>query len=171
MTQYNQSEEHQFLNGWEGEGEAEDRSAGGVIFRPYTRDGQARFLVALIRRANNWGWDLPKGHPEDHETLQEAAIREVREETGLHAEIVAELGEARYMNGVKRGLIRKSVTYYLMRDTSSPFEAAPVEPKPQPGETYDAAWCDLDGAIPLVHFDNTRAILYRARRLLAKEQF
>ncbi len=156
--------ENKILNGWEGE--AEDRSAGGVVYRAYTRDGQTRYLVALIRRANNWGWDLPKGHPEAAETLEQAAVREVREEAGLKAEVVAELGEARYMNGVKRGLLRKSVTYFLMRDLSSPTEALPIEPTPQPGETQDAAWCDLEGALVLVHFDNTRAILQRARRKL-----
>jgi 8-oxo-dGTP pyrophosphatase MutT (NUDIX family) len=157
-------DEYQLLNGWEGE--AEDRSAGGVVFRPYLREGNSRFMVALIRRSNNWGWDLPKGHPEAHETLEQAAVREVQEETGLHSAIIAELGEARYMNGVKRGLLRKAVRYYLMRDTTSNFDAPIVEPKPQPGETQDAAWCDLDGSIALVHFDNTRAILQRARRWL-----
>lgn len=166
MTNFTVQEEYKLLNEWEGV--ADDRSAGGVVFRPYMRDGQQRYLVALIRRANNWGWDLPKGHPEDHETLREAAIREVYEETGLKAEVISELGEARYLNGAKRGPIRKAVTYYLMRDVSSPFEAPPADPRPQPGETQDAAWCDLEGAIALVLFNNSRAILQRAKNRLYK---
>ena len=62
-------------------------SAGGVVFRPYIRkkDGKPGFLVGLIERSQSGWWDLPKGHLEKGETEEQAAIREVEEESGLNA--------------------------------------------------------------------------------------
>ncbi len=156
------------MGGWQGSLEqAQDRSAGGVIFRPYQKvdEERTRYYVALIARSHTGWWDLPKGHLEDGETDAEAAVREVAEETGLYGEIVVELGESRYMNETRHGALRKVVRWYLMRDTAPDIQP----PVPQPGETQDAIWCDLDDAIPLVYFDNTRAILLKARRYLQQE--
>ena len=155
------------LTGWEGPTEqANDRSAGGVVFRPYIKPGANRphYYVALIARNHTGWWDLPKGHLEEGETEAQAALREVAEETGLSGEIIAELGESRYLNETRSGPLRKAVRWYLMRDLAPEFQP----PIPQPGETQDAIWCDLDDAVPLVYFDNTRIILRRARRYLHK---
>jgi 8-oxo-dGTP pyrophosphatase MutT (NUDIX family) len=163
--------ETNILGGWQGPVEsAQDRSAGGVIFRPYQKEGesQTRYYVALIARNHTGWWDLPKGHLEEGEIDEEAAVREVAEETGLHGEIVAGLGESRYVyvKDARQAPVRKLVRWYLMRDTSEEFK----QPIPQPGETQDAIWCDLNNAIPLVYFDNTRAILRRARRYLQQKR-
>ncbi len=158
-----------FLTGWHGPSElAQDHSAGGVVFRPYQKpgDSRTRYYVALIARNHTGWWDLPKGHLEAGETETEAALREVAEETGLQGEIVTELGESRYVNETRHGSRRKSVRWYLMRDVAPELH----RPTPQPGETQDAIWCDLDDAIPLVYFDNTRIILRRARRYLQQQR-
>src|SRR5256885_1605091 len=67
-------------------------SAGGVVYR-FADDGLG---VLLCGRIADGLWALPKGTPEDNETLEETAAREVREETGLGVDIVEELGTIAY---------------------------------------------------------------------------
>jgi 8-oxo-dGTP pyrophosphatase MutT (NUDIX family) len=63
--------------------------AGGIVFR---RDPDAVRYLAVSARGNNDHWVLPKGHIDPGETPEQAAIREIREETGVRAEIVAPAG-------------------------------------------------------------------------------
>jgi len=77
-------------------------------------------LVALMARFNRGGkleWCIPKGHLEQDETSEQAALREVFEETGLEAQIIQHLGEVNYQfiqDGTK---ISKTVHVYLMQQT------------------------------------------------------
>src|SRR5262245_26605171 len=85
-------------------------SAGGVVVR-----GDEVIVIVRRRRAPNGarGLGLPKGHIDPGETTLEAAEREVREETGVVAEPVRELGEARYWYNRDGQAIPKSVCFYL----------------------------------------------------------
>jgi len=78
--------------------------AGGVVVN-------AAGEVLLIRDRNGY-WVFPKGHIDPGETPEEAARREVREETGIEAEILAPLGVTRYQND--RGETRE-IRWFLMR--------------------------------------------------------
>src|SRR5437764_3071881 len=87
-------------------------SAGGVV----VRDGKVAVIVPTRRAADGSRvLALPKGHVDPGETPLEAAEREVREETGVEAEPVAELGEARYWYRRDGRTIGKRVTFYLFR--------------------------------------------------------
>jgi 8-oxo-dGTP diphosphatase len=84
------------------------RAAGGVVLR---YDHHDRVEIACIYREARGDWTFPKGKLDDGETFEEAAIREVFEETGMHCEIVRFVGATNYTHRKGRP---KIVAYYLM---------------------------------------------------------
>ena len=84
-------------------------SSGGVVYR--VRDGGVE-LVLCGRR--NGLWALPKGTPDPGETLEQTALREVREETGLEVEIEGSLGHIEYWFTLPDERVHKRVHFYLM---------------------------------------------------------
>src|SRR5215213_7925424 len=86
-------------------------SAGGVVLRP----GDDGPEVLLCGRSADNVWALPKGTPEEGETLEETARREVREETGVDAEPEALVGEIKYWFSRPQQGVRffKTVRHYL----------------------------------------------------------
>ena len=82
-------------------------SAGGVVYR--VRDG--RVEIVLVARPVTNLWALPKGTPEAGESIEQTAVREVAEETGLSVELGADLGEVRYTDHRGRP---KVVRYWAM---------------------------------------------------------
>jgi 8-oxo-dGTP pyrophosphatase MutT (NUDIX family) len=91
---------------------AREISAGGVVVR-----GEEFLAIVPTRRGSDGSrvLGLPKGHVDPGETAVQAAEREVREETGIVAEPVQELGEARYWYRRNGRTIGKSVSFYLFR--------------------------------------------------------
>jgi len=87
-----------------------ERSAGGVVVR-----GIEMVAIVPTRRAADGSrvLALPKGHIDRGETPIEAAQREVREETGIVADPLCELGEARYWYRRDGQTIPKSVSFFL----------------------------------------------------------
>jgi len=109
-------------------------SAGGVVLRQMER----RPFVAVVR-VRDQILALPKGHPFGDETPAEAAQREVREETGLDAELVEKLGDVTYwyVRGGQR--VRKVVAFFLFRYLSGNLED-------HDHEVEEALWIPLDEA-------------------------
>lgn len=95
---------------------ASEFSAGGVVLN----DAQEIVVIVPTRRAADGSTvhALPKGHPDGSESPAEAALREVREEAGVEAEIVSSLGEVRYwyQRGGRR--IAKVVEFFMLRYVS-----------------------------------------------------
>src|SRR3972149_6788855 len=101
------------------------RSAGGVVVR---RDAGALQGLLCGRGADRL-WALPKGTPEPGESLEQAAVREVREETGVAVEVAGLVGEIRYWFSRPQEGVRynKTVRHYLLR----PIGGGPSPPDHQ----------------------------------------
>ncbi|MEN9737827.1 MAG: hypothetical protein RJA26_1060, partial [Actinomycetota bacterium] len=72
-------------------------------------------FVLSASRSGRIDWCVPKGHLEGEETREQAAVREVYEETGLEVEILGELGSINYEFSAGPKLIAKTVHHYLFR--------------------------------------------------------
>jgi 8-oxo-dGTP pyrophosphatase MutT (NUDIX family) len=85
-------------------------SAGGVVVRRI----RGRPFVAVVRMRGEV-LALPKGHPDGSESAAAAAQREVREETGVEAELVDKLGDIRYWYARGGERVMKIVSFFLFR--------------------------------------------------------
>lgn len=131
-------------------------SAGGVVVR--TVDGELE--VALVHRRSPRLWALPKGTPDSGETLEETAVRETREETGLEVEIQAPIAAIRYF--FVRGTTRfhKTVHFFLMRATGG-------APEQHDAEFDDVRWVPLHEALALLSHATERSVLEQAAAMVA----
>lgn len=136
-------------------------SSGGVVYR-LNPDGEG-FQFAAVHRARHTDWSLPKGHVEPGETREEAAVREVKEETGLDARIVTPITEVVYYYRRGRGpegvLIHKTVYHYLM-------EAITYEFGPPNWEVSECRWVPLSEAQNVLTYENDREVVRKANELL-----
>jgi len=133
-----------------------EHSSGGAVIS--FREGIARVAMIATRRRSRWG--LPKGAVSDGETSEDAALREVREETGLEARIVKPLDTIEYFFRVGDTLIRKRVDFYLMNYVGG-------ELTPQLSEVDDVEWVELAESIARASFDSEKRLLEQAQREIA----
>ena len=99
-------------------GTREAVSAGGVVYR----EDSGTLLIALCGRIRTATWNLPKGTPNDGETLEQTALREVQEETGLEVEIETELGHIEYWFTRESQHFHKKVYFFLMEQRGGNFD-------------------------------------------------
>ena len=128
-----------------------EHSSGGAVID--LRDGAP--FVAMIATRGRSRWGLPKGAVSQGETSEQAALREVQEETGLEAEIISRLDTIEYFFRAGDTLIKKSVDFYLMRYLGGTMT-------PQLSEVDDAEWVALPEAIQRASFDSERKLLSSA---------
>ena len=138
----------------------EQVSAGGVAFR----EEGGRTEVALISVGEQGRWQLPKGLVGRRESAEAAALREVREETGLACEIVAPLETIEYWyfskGGASRVRFHKRVHFFLMRYVSGRVAE-------HDDEVNEARWVLIEEAGGMLAFKTERKVLEQARGMLA----
>ncbi len=139
---------------------AREFSAGGVV----VRDGQVVVIVPVKRDANgNRVLGLPKGHMDGEETPEQAATREVREETGIDAELIDELGDVEYRYQRRSGRVAKTVRFYL-------FEYRSGDVADHDHEIEDARWVSLAEAAEQLTYEGEREMVARAMSRLAPDR-
>ena len=127
------------------------RAAGGVL----VRDGR----VALIHRPKYDDWSLPKGKLNGGEGWEDAAVREVREETGFNVALHEELSQVEYTDPKGRP---KTVRYWRMEPQAGEF--APND------EVDELRWMEPDEAVERLSYDHDRELVLMAVRLAAEDQ-
>lgn len=106
----------------------------------------------------------PKGHPDPGETPEEAAVREVYEETGIRVDISGDLGEVKYRFFAQDGeVVEKTVRYFLMTPVGG-------EARPQEGETLGVTWMSERDLASVVSYRDTLAVVRRALRVFRTGQ-
>lgn len=107
---------------------------------------------AAMRDPNKAYWGFPKGHINEGEKSEEAAIREIKEETGLNVEIVKKLGDSRYVFTKDGEKVFKVVVFFLFKYLSG-------EIKPQELEVLEVKWVEVDKALSMLSFKKDQEFL------------
>lgn len=134
------------------------KAAGGVIVRKNHGSKGRQKEVLLIRR--NGVWDLPKGKLEESESIEECAIREVEEETGVKPlQLIEPLCETFHTYSEGGTDIKKSTQWYLMKaDQEDAFQK--MSPQGEEGIT-DLRWESVESASALVQYDNLKLVMQK----------
>ena len=133
-----------------GDGRPDISAAGGVVLR---RDEEGHTRVAVIHRPKYMDWSLPKGKLEKGEGWLEAALREVREETGYRCAAGAELPHISYLDRKSR---RKLVRYWLMEPIEGEFKAD--------DEVDELRWVTPSEADELLTYPHDKELVGKALR-------
>ena len=128
-------------------------SAGGVVVNDL---GEVIVIVPTRRAADGSKvLALPKGHPDGDESAESAALREVREETGVEADVVETLGDVRYWYQRDGKRISKRVGFYL-------FDYRAGDPADHDSEVEVARWMPLTEAVSALSYKGEREMAERA---------
>src|SRR5205085_1276503 len=130
-------------------------SYGGVLYR---RNGE-RYEIALVGRSAQGTWGLPKGTPSEGETMEQTALREVAEETGIEPRLVEPIGQIQYYFVARNTRFHKTVAFFLMEEAGGDVAKHDHE--------YDLVqWFDLDEAVDRLSYPNEAEMVRRAREML-----
>ena len=130
-------------------------SAGGVVFRQEPEG----ILWLVVRPKGSEQWRFPKGKIEKKESSAEAALREVKEEGGIEAEIKGKIDIIKYFFVQDKQRIFKTVVFYLMEYVQ----------EAQGGfcwETEEIAWLPFEEAREKLAFKNEKEVLEKGREIL-----
>lgn len=125
-------------------------SAGGVVYK--FEEDNLKFL--LIATKNKTVWSFPKGIVEKDEDVKSAALREIKEETGIDGKIVDEIGEVSYWFYIDGQKAHKTVKYFLVQ-----YVGGSIEPS---WEVDTAEWVTKEEAYKRLTYQTDKEILKKA---------
>jgi 8-oxo-dGTP pyrophosphatase MutT (NUDIX family) len=129
-------------------------SCGGVVIR-HGPEGPEIVLGSRQRERLGESWTLPKGTPSGDESVEETALREVTEETGLDVRIVAPVGPVEYYFTQDGTRIHKTVHYFLMESVGGDLAA-------HDHEFDEVRWVPIETARTMMTFPTEREIVEQA---------
>ncbi len=133
-------------------------SAGGIVVR--YEAGRPHLVIGSRRRdRDSYTWTLPKGTPDRGETIEQTAIREVGEETGLEVRITGPLDKIEYTFVQSGTRILKTVHYFLMEPIGGDLSR-------HDREFDQVRWIAFDEAASVLTFETERALVDRAAAAL-----
>ncbi len=121
-------------------------------------------LGVLIGRTDRRGrllWSLPKGHVEPGETAEQAAVREIAEETGISGEVLGSLGTIDFWFIADGRRIHKTVHHFLLRAVGGELSDADIE-------VTEVEWVPLPAIADRLAYPDERGLIDAAGRLLAE---
>ena len=127
-------------------------SAGGVVARKV--DGKVQ--IALVGNSSRNTWYLPKGGLAKGETIEQAAVREVTEETGLRVRLVKPIRFIDYWFHIQGARVHKTVHYFLMEPTGE------GDFSQRDWENDRAGWFDLEDALAVMTYENEKDVVKEA---------
>ena len=134
-------------------------SAGGIVFR----EENGGLGVLVTQSSAHDGWIFPKGHLEHGETASDAALREVKEETGVDARIVERVGAIRYVFRARGRQVAKTAQFYLMEYAGGRTnDASP--------EVNAVLWVPEERVTSTLSFANEATLWAKARGLLQQRR-
>ena len=126
-----------------------EKSCGAIVF--YLKENKEQIL--LIKHSNSGHWSFPKGHVEAGETEVETAVREIKEETGVDANI-----DTRFRTVVtyspKKDVIKDVVYFFATSDS--------YETEKQEEEVSEVRWVDINKALSSVSYKNDKELVKKA---------
>lgn len=134
----------------------DETSAGGLVVHPETG---AAALIGRLDRRGRLLWSLPKGHIEAGETAEQAAVREVEEETGIIGEVLAPLGTIDFWFVAEDRRVHKTVHHYLLRALGGELSDEDIE-------VSEVAWVPLDELEGRLAYADERRLIRHAANLL-----
>ncbi len=127
-------------------------------------EGPGEPRAALIARHDRKGrlvWSLPKGHVEEGETAQDAAVREVEEETGILGRILSPLGTIDFWFVAEDRRVHKTVHHHLLQAIGGELSDEDIE-------VVEVAWVPLSEVSSRLAYADERTLVDKARRLLSE---
>lgn len=138
----------------------EETSAGGLVLDHSSTPPRAALIGRLDRRGRLI-WSLPKGHIEQGETTEDAAIREVQEETGIEGSVMAPLGVIDFWFMAEDRRVHKTVHHYLLSAHGGELSDADRE-------VVEVAWVPLDEVSARLAYADERKLMEKVPALLAE---
>jgi 8-oxo-dGTP pyrophosphatase MutT (NUDIX family) len=120
-------------------------------------------VIGRLDRHGRLLWSLPKGHIEDGETVEQTAVREVKEETGISAHVLRPLGNIDYWFVAERRRVHKTVHHFLL-------EAEGGELSDEDVEVTEVAWVPVAELETKLAYADERKLVRKARALFAAEE-
>ena len=140
----------------------EETSAGGLVL-DHRGTGARGALIGRTDRRGRLLWSLPKGHVEPGETEQQAAVREVQEETGIRGDVIAPLGVIDFWFVAEGRRVHKTVHHFLLLAHGADQELSDAD-----AEVTEVAWVPLDKLAERLAYADERRLVKRVSALLAE---